>query len=145
MTLGAIHVSPVPKSGWPLPLPPPIACNLSTNRKRKPKWRRCVAASIPVGPSAILTESRTRPSDWGSNARFGPVEERRNNRRLAPFACTLCVLQIWWLSPFHLPPQFPSQFTFYVVGPWARVNLAWPPFQRSHGFPVPAEKPGVSP
>src|SRR5271157_3535215 len=30
--------------GWPLPLPPPIGCNLSTNRKRKPKWRRCVAA-----------------------------------------------------------------------------------------------------
>ena len=46
-------------------------------------WRRCVAASIAVGPSAILTGSRTRPSDWGSNARFGPVEDRRNNRRLA--------------------------------------------------------------
>ena len=53
-----------------------------------------------VGPSAILTGSRTRPSDWGSNARFGPVEDRRNNRRLATFTCTLCVLQIWWLSPF---------------------------------------------
>jgi len=26
-----------------------------------------------VGPAAILTWSRTRPSDWGSNARFGPV------------------------------------------------------------------------
>ncbi len=63
---------------------------------------RCVAASIVVVPSAILTESRTRPSDWGSNARFGPVEERRNNRRLATFTCALCVLQIWWLSPFHL-------------------------------------------
>ena len=62
--------------------------------KRKPKWRRCVAASIAVGPSAILTGSRTRPSDWGSNARFGPVEDRRNNRRLATFTCTLCVLQI---------------------------------------------------
>ena len=65
-----------------------------------------------------------------SNARFGPVEDRRNivglprllvslrspdlvavtfqllvedqrnNRRLATFTCTLCVLQIWWLSPF---------------------------------------------
>jgi len=56
---------------------------LSTNRKRKPKWRRCVAASIAVGPSAILTGSRTRPSDWGWNGRFGPVEDRRNNRRLA--------------------------------------------------------------
>ena len=53
-----------------------------------------------VGPSAILTGSRTRPSDWGSNARFGPVEDRRNNRRLARFTCSLCVLQIWWLSPF---------------------------------------------
>jgi hypothetical protein len=38
-----------------------------------------------VGPSAILTGSRTRPSDWGSNARFGPEEDRRNNRRLATF------------------------------------------------------------
>ncbi len=72
MTLGAIHVSQVPQSGWPRPLIPPIGCNLSTNRKRKPKWRRCVAASIVVGPSATLTGSRTRPSDWGSNARFGP-------------------------------------------------------------------------
>ena len=80
-------------STWPFDAPP-IGCNLSTNRKRKPKWRRCVAASIAVGPSAILTESRTRPSDWGSNARLGPVEDRRNNRRLATFTCTLCVLQI---------------------------------------------------
>ena len=97
----------VASSAWPLPLPPPIGCNLSTNRnrKRKPKWRRCVAASIADGPSAILTGSRTRPSDSsdrGSNARFGPVEDRRNNRRLATFTCTLCILQIWWLSPFHL-------------------------------------------
>ena len=53
MISGAIHVSEVPESGWPRPLPPPIGCNLSTNRKRKPKWRRCVAASIAVGPSAI--------------------------------------------------------------------------------------------
>jgi len=60
---------------------PPIGCKLSTNRKRK--WRRCVAASIAVGPSAILTGSRTRPSDWGWNGRFGPVEGRRDNRRLA--------------------------------------------------------------
>ncbi len=44
---------------------PPIGCKLSTNRKRKPRWRRCVAASIAVGPSAILTGSQTRPSDWG--------------------------------------------------------------------------------
>jgi len=102
MTSGAIHVAQVPESGWPCPLPPPLGCNLSTNRKRKPKWRRCVAASIAVGPSAILTGSRTRPSDWGSNARFGPVEDRRNNRRLATFTCTLCVLQIWWL---HLSEQ----------------------------------------
>src|SRR5208337_4195750 len=54
MTLGAIHVSQVPESGRPRPVPPPIGWNLSTNRKRKPKWRRCVAASIAVGPSAIL-------------------------------------------------------------------------------------------
>src|SRR5208282_2586402 len=69
-------------STWPLPRPT-IGCKLSTNRKRKPKWRRCAAASIAVGPSAILTGSRTRPSDWGWNGRFGPVEGRRNNRGLA--------------------------------------------------------------
>ena len=68
---------------------PLIGCNLSTNRKRKPKWRRCVAASIAVGPSATLTGSRTRPSDWGWNGRFGPVEDQRNNRRLATVTCTL--------------------------------------------------------
>ena len=71
-TLGAIHVFQVPESAWPRPLPPPIGCNLSTNRKRKPKWRRCVAASIAVGPSAILTGSRTRPSDRGSNHGSAP-------------------------------------------------------------------------
>src|SRR5271165_1942048 len=101
MTSGAIHVAQVPESGRPRPLPPPIGCYLSTNRKRKPKWRRCVAASIAVGPSAILTGSRTRPSDWGWNARFGPVEDRRNNRRLATFTCTLCVPDLVAVT-FHL-------------------------------------------
>ena len=101
MTSGAIHVAQVPESGWPCPLPPPLGCNLSTNynRKRKPKWRRCVAASIAVGPSAILTGSRTRPSDRGSNARFGPVEDRRNSHRLVTVTCVIWILQIWWLSP----------------------------------------------
>ena len=47
--------------------------------------------------------SRTRPSDWGSNARFGAVEDRRNNRRLATLTCTLRVLQIWWLLPLTSP------------------------------------------
>src|SRR5271157_3893690 len=105
MTLGAIQVSQVPESGWPRPLPPPIGCNLSTNRRRKPKWRPCVAASIAVGPSAMLTGSWTRPSDWGWNRRFGPVEDRRNIHRLATVTggsllFVLCILQIWWLSPF---------------------------------------------
>ena len=36
-----------------------------------------------LGPSAILTGSRTRPSDWGWNGRFGPMEDRRINDRLA--------------------------------------------------------------
>ena len=82
---------------------PPIGCNLSTNRKRKPKWPRCVAASIAVGPSAILTGSRTRPSDWGWNRRFGPVEGRRNNHRLVTITCIIWILQIWWLSPSTRP------------------------------------------
>src|SRR5271157_5568316 len=60
---------------------PPIGCNLSTSRKRKPKWRRCGDASIAVGPSAIPTGSQTRPSDWGRNGRFGLVEDRRNNHK----------------------------------------------------------------
>ncbi len=61
----------------------------------------CVAASIAVGLSAILTGSRTRPSDRGSNARFGPVEDQR-----------LLVLSLFSRSDspdlvavtFHLPP-----------------------------------------
>ena len=71
------------------------------------KWRRCVAASIAVDPSAILTGSRTRPSDWGWNVRFGPVEGRRNNHSLVTVTCIIWILQIWWLSssstalPFH--------------------------------------------
>src|SRR5271165_50859 len=108
MTSGAIHVAQVPESGWPRPLPPPIGCNLSTNRKRKPKWRRCVAASIAVGPSAILTGSRTRPSDWGFECTVRP----RGRPKKQSYSChvylyslcsaALCVLQIWWLSPFTL-------------------------------------------
>jgi hypothetical protein len=90
---------------------------LSTNRKRKPKWRPCVAASIAVGPSAIRTGSRTRPSDWGSNVRFGPAEDRRNNRRLAPFTCSLCVLQIWWLSPFTFADALLRFWTFGSLDP----------------------------
>src|SRR5271157_516597 len=105
VTSGAIQVSQVPESGWPFPLPAPIRCNLSTNRKRK--WRRCVAASIAVGPSAILTGSRTRPSDWGWNGRFGPVEDRRNNHRLITVTWIIWILQIWRLSPSPSPGLTP--------------------------------------
>src|SRR5208282_3743682 len=110
--------SPFSRRG--LCLAPPIGCNLSTSRKRKPKWRRCVAASIAVGPSAILTGSRTWPSDWGWNRRFGPVEERRNNRRLATVTggclllspvfskfggCHLFSTQNWIITYAFLPTQ----------------------------------------
>src|SRR5271157_1502688 len=70
-----------PSSRRGLCLAPPTGSNLSTSRKRKPKWRRCVAGSIAVGPSAIPTGSQTRPSDWGWNGRFGLVEDRRNNHK----------------------------------------------------------------
>src|SRR5208282_2753559 len=65
--------------------------------------RCCVNRGRPF--AAILTGSRTRPSDWGWNRRFGPVEDRRNNPRLATVTggCSFsfsCILQIWWLSPF---------------------------------------------
>src|SRR5208337_1842326 len=87
MTLGAIHVSQVPESGRPGPLRSLPAQALRAMRLvflqsaiQNPKSR---IQNHCVGPSAILTGSRTRPSDWGSNARFGPVENRRNNRRLA--------------------------------------------------------------
>jgi len=48
VTSGAIHASEVSENGWPLPLPPPIGCNLSTNRKRKPS-----------GGVALLRQSRS--------------------------------------------------------------------------------------
>ena len=69
-----------------------------------------------VGPSAIRTGSRTRPSDWGWNARFGPVEDRRNNHRLATFTLYSLrspdlILQIWWLSLF-------TSSTFHLFLPW---------------------------
>jgi len=83
MTLGPSTLPRYQRVGGPVRSPHRLAANLSTNHKRKPKWRRCVAASTAVGPSTILTGSRTRPSDWGWNRRFGPVEDRRNNRRLA--------------------------------------------------------------
>ena len=126
MTSGAIHVAQVPESGWPCPLPPPLGCNLSTNRKRKPKWRRCVAASIAVGPSAIRTGSRTRPSDWGFECTVRPCGRPKKQS----YSChvylyslcsaALCVLQIWWLSPFTLAdfsPRLLTVFADYPLGP----------------------------
>ena len=76
--------------------------SLTPSPFQKPKWRHCVAASIAVGSSAILTGSRTRPSDWGWSGRFGPVEDLRNNHRLVTVACVIWILQIWWLSPSPL-------------------------------------------
>jgi len=128
MALGAIQVSQVPESGWPLALstmnPSPRAGASGNETRvasvRNPKSKIENPKSY-VCPSAILTRSRTRPSVWGSNARFGPVEDRRNNRRLATFTCTLCVLQIWWLSPFSSSVTF-QLLTFQLLeaGPLER-------------------------
>src|SRR5208337_611016 len=122
-----------PSSRRGLCLAAPIGCKLSTNRKRKPKWRRCVAASIAVGPSAILTGSRTRPRDWGWNRRLGPVEDRRNNRRLATVTggCLLFFLlysQIWWLSPFL--SLVAVSFSFLCWSP-VRTAIARRPHRRT--------------
>src|SRR5208337_1565640 len=124
MTLGAIHVSQVPESEWPRRLPPPIGCNLSTNRKREPEWRRCVAASIAVGPSAILTGSRTRPSDWGWNRRFGPVEDRRNNRRLATVTGR-CLLFFLLYSPNLVAVSF-SSWAKWTIRVYFVPQSKWP-------------------
>src|SRR5208337_529362 len=113
----------------------PIGCNLSTNRKRKPKWPRCVAASVAVGPLAILTGSGTRPSDWGWNRRFGPVEGRRNNYRLVTVTCIIWILQIWWLSPS--PPQI------WWLSPSPPCHLHLPRYQRRHGAHRPVLAGGV--
>jgi len=131
MTLGAIHVPQAPGSGWPRRLRSLPAQALRAMRHvsfafcllpfafyllpfafqgvlsvRNPKSKIENPKSC-VGPSAILTGSRTRPSDWGSNPRFGPVEDRRNYRRLATFTCTLCVLQIWFSRSggWHVSPS----------------------------------------
>src|SRR5271157_2974627 len=72
----------------------------------------CVAASIAVGPSAILTGSRTRPSDRGWNGRFGPVEDRRNNHRLVTVACIVWSLQIWWLSRLRLVSPLRLRYSY---------------------------------
>src|SRR5271157_4636499 len=65
------------------------------------------SASIAVGPSAILTGSRTRPSDWGWNGRFGPVEGRRNHRRLATVTGG-CLL----FFPLYSPDLVAVSFSF---------------------------------
>src|SRR5208337_2743641 len=130
MTLGAIHVSQVPESGWPFPLPPPIGCNLSTNRKRKPKWRRCGAASIAVGPSAIPTGSQTRPSDWGRNGRFGLVEDRRNNHK----ACQSCLYSPDLVAvTFHL--QHLQRDDFLRPGPLEPLEVQFLDELREREFP----------
>ncbi len=100
---------------------PPIDCKLSTNRRRKPMWRRCVGASIAVGPSAILTGSRTRPSDWGWNRGFGPVEDQRNNRRLATVTGR-CLLFFLLYSPNLVAVSFPFPHSIAQLADGLKTN-----------------------
>src|SRR5271157_4670036 len=86
---------------WVAPSAPPTdwlqLANQPQTEAEVAALRCCVNRGRPVGDPNWVTDTAER---LGSNARFGPVEDRRNNCRLATFTCTLCVLQIWWLSSF---------------------------------------------
>ena len=150
---GAIHVSQVPECGWPRPLRslpaqalPAMRLVLLQSAIQNPKIENPKSC---VGPAAILTGSRTRPSDWGWNRRFGPVEDRRNNRRLATATCTLCVVQIWWLSPF---PFAGRRFEVWLrdlqaitVGPRHDSTAAMRRPQEPHLTPDPVGSMSITP
>jgi len=60
-----------------------------------------------VGPSAILTGSRRRPSDWGWNGRFGLEEDRRNNHKAChSYLCSSDLVAV----TFHLALGFQPTF-----------------------------------
>src|SRR5208337_4670175 len=89
-----------PSSRRGLCLAPPIGCNLSTSRKRKPKWRRCGAASIAVGPSAIPTGHR---HGRAIGAGMDDSASWKNEETFIRLSKVACIIQIWWLSPLAHP------------------------------------------
>ena len=95
--VGSAKTRRFPSSRRGLCLAPPIGCGLSTNRKRQPKWRRCVAASIAVGPSAILTGHGHGQAIGAGIDDSAPWKTEETVTRLATVTS---ILQIWWLSPF---------------------------------------------
>src|SRR5208337_5500786 len=137
MTLGAIHVSQVPESGWPLALltrnPSPRAGASGNETRvasvRNPKSRIENPKSC-VGPSAIPTGSRTRPSDWGRNGRFGLVEDRRNNHK----ACQSCLYSPDLVAvTFHL--QHLQRDDFLRPGPLEPLEVQFLDELREREFP----------
>src|SRR5208337_3264324 len=80
--------------------------------------------------SAILTGSRTRPSDWGWNGRFGLVEDRRNNHK----ACE---------SYLYYPDLV--AVTFYPVTFYPRCALALPSQKPHGGLPLRPSTEGPEP
>ena len=64
------------------------------------------AGLSPASPTAL----------WAAGHRISP--------RISPFTCTLCVLQIWWLSPFSFrrdaSPNFQAQNGLQSLRSWWR-------------------------
>src|SRR5271157_3290440 len=93
-------------------------------------------------PFAILTGSRTRPSDWGWNRRFGPVEDRRNNHRLATvtggsllffllYSPNLVALS--FSSGRSQDPKIPRSRTGIAVLTLPSATLRWPLYNDERG------------
>ena len=101
---------------------PPIGYKWSTNRRRKPNWRRCVVASIAVGPSAIGSGLRMWPSDWGWNGRFDHAEGQEIG---AETPCSLDLVAVTFLFSFCSQPPI-DLYSFLTNGRSCRdVHPIW--------------------
>src|SRR5208337_2374030 len=76
----------------------PLARSRSASRSNRAT--SSAVLRLLMGPSVSQS---TRRLPFRLDQFLGSRPDRRNNRRLATFTCTLCVLQIWWLSPFTSP------------------------------------------
>ncbi len=91
-------------STWPLPRPTDWL-QIVNQPQTEAEVAALRAASSAVGPSAIPTGSRTRPSDWGWNGRFGLEEGRRNNHKAChSYLCSSDLVAVTFHHPGYGVP-----------------------------------------
>ena len=106
MTLGAIHVSQVPESGWPGPV-------RSLPAQALPAMRFVFLQSAIQNPKSRIQNhvSALRRSQLGHRhgraigAGMDDSSSWKTEETIIRLAKVACILQIWWLSPFTFPER----------------------------------------